>query len=89
MLEWHLVNEEEEEDEKKEHYLLTRTKTIFFSLYLCWNIKLQTKRNKSAHIPAANFNRGCSLLIRIKSAEFKLVKLVESSIYICIQNVYL
>lgn len=38
------------------------------------------------HLPAATFNCGCSLLIRIKSAEFKLVKLVESSIVLSLKE---
>jgi hypothetical protein len=41
---------------------------------------------KELDLPAATFSRGCSLLIRIKSIEFKLFKLVESSIH---TNVYL
>ena len=36
------------------------------------------KKTKS-DLPAATLRRGCSLLMRIKSAEFKLLKLVESS----------
>lgn len=47
-------------------------------------IKIYHRRKKRSPIlPAATFNRGCSLLIRIKSAEFKLLKLVESSIDSC------
>lgn len=34
-------------------------------------------------LPAATFNRGCSFPMRIKSAEFRLLKLVESSIGSC------
>ncbi len=87
MLEMCLVNEEEEREGERAvftYYYWRRKKKNFSSRYLCWNIKL-TKRKKRTlilYIPAATFNRGCSLLIRINSAEFKLLKLVESSIYI-------
>jgi hypothetical protein len=47
------------------------------------NVIIGTKKNLIKNIPDATFKRGCSLPIRIKSAEFKLLKLEESSIGSC------
>ncbi len=49
---------------------------------LKYKVRNEKKRTSNLYVPAATFNRGCSLLIRINSTEFKLLKLVESSIYV-------
>ncbi len=52
-------------------------------IYIDIEEQTEQKKNEFIDLPAATFKRGCSLPIRIKSAEFKLLKLVESSIASC------
>jgi hypothetical protein len=60
-----------------------KKKEFLFSIFMLkYKVRNEKKRTSNLYVPAATFNRGCSLLIRINSTEFKLLKLVESSIYV-------